>query len=186
MTTFEDRRRALEDSFFAERDRELLARLRGEMFQFEDRRKLAHVSGILDEKVLQDLLAAGVRAETLAAVRMIPLVEVAWCDGDVTAEERHAVLRASAENGIEPDSASYLLLSRWLETRPDPRVLDSWKEYVSALTKLMPVETMLAFRHELESRLRKIAAAAGGFLGRGKISKKEQETIDGLMGTVQI
>jgi hypothetical protein len=177
-----DRRRALEDSFFAERDRELLARLRGELSQLEDQRKLAHVSGIIDEKVLQDLLASGIRAESLAAVRMIPLVEVAWCDGHVSPEERHAVLRAAAENGIQPDTACYQLLASWLETRPDPQVLNSWKEYVRELTKMMRDDTRRAFRRDLDGRLRKIAQAAGGFLGRGKISQQEQDTIDELTG----
>src|SRR5687767_14362149 len=102
---FGDRRKALEDSFFRERDQQLL----------------------------KNLVKAGVRADTLAALTLIPLVEVAWADGAVSADEREAVLKAAAENGVKQGSASYELLARWLAERPDVRVIASWKEYVHAL-----------------------------------------------------
>jgi hypothetical protein len=173
-----DRRRALEDSFFAERDRQLLARLQNEMEKFEDERKLAHVSGILDKQVLQDLLDGGVRAETLTAVRLIPLVEVAWCDGNVSRAEREAVLKAAAQDGIQPGTACYDLLASWLERKPDPRIVNSWKDYVSALVRMIPQETSKKMRDDLLQRLTRVANAAGGFLGLQKISKDEQVKIE--------
>src|SRR5688500_14447118 len=130
---FGERRKALEDTFFRERDKVLLDKLRLEIETFETHRQLAHVSGILDDHVLKNLVKAGVRAETLAALTLIPLVEVAWADGAVSAEEREAVLKAAAENGIGQGSASYELLARWLAERPDVRIIASWKEYVQAL-----------------------------------------------------
>jgi hypothetical protein len=181
-----DRRRALEESFFAERDRLLLDKLRGELSELEERRHLAHVSGVLDEKVLQDLVASGVRAETLAAVRLIPLVEVAWCDGKVSAAERSAVLKASIEYGIQEGTACYSLLDSWLQNRPDSRVVGSWKDYVGHLAKMMPPESMQKLRDELANYLKKVATAAGGILGMKSISKKEQDTIDELIQATRV
>jgi hypothetical protein len=176
---FGDRRKALEDSFFRERDQQLLENLRMELETFETHKQLAHVSGILDDHVLKNLVKAGVRADTLAALTLIPLVEVAWADGAVSADEREAVLKAAAENGVKQGSASHDLLARWLADRPDVRVIASWKEYVHALAKAMPADAIAVMRERLILRCRRVAEAAGGFLGlTGKISKVEQAAID--------
>jgi hypothetical protein len=176
---FGDRRKALEDSFFRERDQQLLENLRMELETFESHKQLAHVSGILDDHVLKNLVKAGVRAETLAALTLIPLVEVAWADGAVAADEREAVLKAAGENGVTKGSASYELLARWLVERPDVRIIASWKEYVQALAKAMPPDAIFTMRERLIQRCRRVAEAAGGFLGLGgKVSKVEQAAID--------
>ena len=178
-SAFNERRRALEDSFFMERDRVLLAKLSSELQSMESKRQLSHVSGITDDKVLGNLVQAGVRAETLTALNLIPLVEVAWSDGAVSAEERAAVLKASTEAGIHPDNAAYELLGKWLENRPDQQVVAAWKEYVGTLTRMMPMESVATMRETTAQRCQRVAEAAGGFLGMGnKISKAEQSAID--------
>ena len=103
---FRRRERVLEDAFFRERDNRLMEKLRGELSAFEERRKVAHVTGIVEEHVLSSLVQAGVRAETLAAVTLIPLIEVAWCDGSVAPEEREAVLNAAVSHGIHRHTAA--------------------------------------------------------------------------------
>ena len=176
---FGDRRKALEDSFFRERDKVLMDKLRLELEALEENRQLAHVSGILDDKVLSNLVKGGVRAETLAAVSLIPLVEVAWADGAVSDDERAAVLKAAAENGIKEGSASHELLNHWLKDRPDVRIIASWKEYVGALAKAMPADAMHVLRDRLMGRMKNVAEATWSFMGLGrKISKVEQSAIE--------
>src|SRR5262249_52837952 len=115
---FRQRERSLEEAFFKDRDSKLIEKMRLELEAFEEKKKLAHVSGIVEERVLHHLAQAGVRAETLAAVSLIPLVEVAWVDGSVSPEERDAVLNAAANQGVHPDSAPYEILKSWLKERP--------------------------------------------------------------------
>jgi tellurite resistance protein len=179
------RRKALEESFFAEKDYRLLQSLRNELHDLEERRQLAHVSSILNEKVLQDLVECGIRAETLAAVRMIPWIDVAWSDGDVSAEERAAILKAAHEVGVKEGTACHKTLEAWLITRPDERLIETWKAYMVELTKMMPADTMATFRDELIERLNSIASASGGFLGFAKISKSEMDCIDKLTNFLQ-
>ncbi len=176
---FGDRRKALEDSFFRERDQVLLEKLRMELETVEEHRNLAHVSGILDDKVLSNLLKAGVRGETLIAVTLIPLVEVAWADGSVSEDEREAVLQAAAENGVQEGSAAHQLLNHWLKDRPDVRIIAAWKEYVGALAKAMPADAMLVLRERLMGRMRAVAEATWSIMGLGrKISKVEHAAIE--------
>jgi len=177
---FKQREIGLEEAFFKERDRHLMDKLRSELSAFEDKRKLAHVTGIVEEHVLTGLHLAGVRAETLAAVTLIPLVEVAWCDGMVAPEEREAVLNAAAREGIHEGSAAYALLEQWLQQHPDPKIIAAWKEYVHEAARLMPKETVAALKKKMMDRATRVAAAAGGFLGLATISKHEKAKIDEL------
>ena len=156
---FGDRRKALEDAFFRERDQQLIDKLKLELEATETHRNLAHVSGILDQRVLADLVKAGVRAETLLALTLIPLVEVAWADGSVADDEREAVLKAAAENGIKTGTAPHALLDQWLRDRPDVRVIAAWKEYVHALAKAMPAEVIAVMGERLIGRCRTVAGA---------------------------
>jgi hypothetical protein len=177
---FEQRRIALEDAFFKERDSRLMEKMRSELAALEERQKLAHVTGIVEERVLTSLVQAGVRAESLAAVGLIPVVEVAWCDGSVAAEERDAVLNAAVREGIHRDSAPHELLKRWLDERPDPNIITAWKEYVKELARLMPKDSLAAMKKHVLDRCTRVAAAAGGFLGLSTISKHERAKIDEL------
>lgn len=178
--SFEMRRRGLEEAFFQERDRALINKMRGELEALDERRKLAHVSGLINDSVLEGLVQVGVRAETLAAVAIVPLVEVAWCDGLVEKEERDAVLNAAVRHGIPTDSPSYALLKQWLEVRPDPKVVGAWREYIRALARELPKETLANMRDVFMERVNRVAAVAGGFLGLATVSQKERAKIEEL------
>ena len=70
---------------------------------------LAAASGIQNPAVLEALAAVGVRAETLTALALVPLVAVAWADGEVQTGERFAILRAAHELGLERGNPSTTL-----------------------------------------------------------------------------
>jgi uncharacterized membrane protein YebE (DUF533 family) len=55
-----------------------------------------------------------IRAETVAALSVVPLVEVAWADGALNAKERRAIVERAA---IAPDSTEGALLEVWLDRR---------------------------------------------------------------------
>jgi hypothetical protein len=70
-------------------------------------------------------------------------------------------------------------LEQWLRERPDVRIIAVWKEYVQALAKTMPADVIATMRDNVIGRARRVAAAAGGFLGlTGSISKVEQAALD--------
>jgi hypothetical protein len=177
---FEQRRIGFEEAFFKDRDQKLMAKMRSELSAMEDKKQLAHVTGIVEERVLASLVQAGVRAETMTAVALVPMIEVAWCDANVSPEERDAVLNAAAKEGIHPDSASYGLLKSWLDQRPDPHIIAAWKEYVRDVSRQMPADAVAALKKQMLDRVTKVASAAGGFLGLATISRDEKLKIDEL------
>jgi len=178
-----DRRKALEEEFFRKENERLAAELRLKHLTESSKADLRAVSGIEDEAVLEKLVELGIGAGTLAAMTLVPLVEVAWADGRMDAKEHDAILKGAAAQGVEPGSEAHALLADWLENRPPPRLLAAWRDYVGALCDEMLPEDRQKLKREVLSRARTVAEAAGGFLGLGgKISDEEQQVF-GILET---
>ena len=172
-----DRKKALEDSFFAKENARLLERLRGEEKTREARETLREVSGIASDELLEKLCALGIEADTWAAVSVAPLVEVAWADGKIEAAERTAVLSAAEGDGVAPGSAPYELLEGWLDRRPDGRLLEVWGAFIVGLCAEIGESERAALRDQIMGRARRVAEAAGGFLGLGSKVSPEEEVV---------
>jgi hypothetical protein len=180
---FQSRQRAFEEAFFQKVDAKLLENLRSELEAVEDANNLAHVSGILDEKVLRELVRVGVTAESLLAMRFVPMVYVAWSDRKISAAEQQAILKAAESENVLPNSPPYHLLRTWLERAPDSAVFAAWKEYVEALAHVMPADSLTELRERTKSLCYQVAKAAGGVMGIGSISPAEQKAIDECVNT---
>jgi hypothetical protein len=178
-----DRRKALEESFFSKENEKLRQALRQKEAIKQKEHALSDISGIEDETVLRHLVSLNIGADTLAALTMVPLVQVAWADGDVDAKERAAILEAAEEVGVGKGSPSADLLNEWLKFKPDREILKAWKEYVQALSSTLSPEESRRLRSALLTLGRSVAEASGGVLGfGGKISKAEREVMDEFEG----
>jgi uncharacterized membrane protein YebE (DUF533 family) len=109
---------ALEEAFFAREDRRLRQQLRG--LDDNNRKKAALVaaSGITDDAVLEKLTAPNISSETVAALALVPLIVVAWSDGNIDDRERAAAVAKAQEDGVSPGDVSHDLFERWLSERP--------------------------------------------------------------------
>jgi tellurite resistance protein len=176
-----DRRKALEESFFAKQNEALRQRLR-EAEQTKVRKEaLSAASGITDDVVLEKLVALNIGSETLAALSLVPLVAVAWADGRIDDKERSAVLSRAEELGLSKQDVSYQLLEGWLAEQPMPELLASWKDYIGALSVTLSHEAKHALKLQLLGRAAVIAEATGGRLGIGqKISRAEKAVLEEL------
>lgn len=125
---------------------------------------LGRATGIDDPDLLARLAELGIRAETLAALTLIPLIETAWADGIMDAKERAAVLHGAATSGIAPDSASYRLLEIWTMERPAPEISAIWHEFIAAIAESLDERERAALRAKIIGRAWAVANAAGGFL----------------------
>lgn len=171
------RGRSLEEAFFFERDAKLIAeRKRLEEMQ-KTKEVLSQVSGIRDAKVLDQLIALNISPASLASLTILPLVEVAWADGELSPGERTAVLGAADGQGIKPGTPNYAVLESWLNKRPSPRLLEAWISYIQSLRTLMKHEELTGLQNELLNRAQKVAGASGGVLGIGKISAEEKAVL---------
>ena len=175
---FGDRRKALEDSFFAKQNEKAKAALRAKQEGAAQREAMAAASGIRDDAVIDKLISLGMSAETFAALSLIPVVEVAWADGKLEAKERAAIIAGVEKQGVTPESPAHALLEGWLSTRPDAKLMAVWKDYAKALGGSLDADSKTRLRGDLVGRARAVAEAAGGFIGLGgKISKQEEDVL---------
>ncbi|MCA9051560.1 MAG: hypothetical protein KDA89_22635, partial [Planctomycetaceae bacterium] len=132
---------------------------------------------LYDEDVVEELLEAGIHPGTIQALALVPAVQVAWAGGFVETAEREAVLKAAHSVGIIEESATGQLLVSWLDHKPGPELFTAWKDYVAALHTVLKPVIYRQLRQSTIETARRIAEAAGGFLGVYSVSVAEQRII---------
>ena len=178
---FEEKRKSLEEEFFHRESQRQLENLRQVRIMEQSREELSQASGIQNEVILDRLLELGITAQTVAALAVVPLVEVVWADGHLDEKEKQAFLQAAGQFGLSAGSVNYDLLESWLSKRPDRRLRQSWREYIQGLCEELKPEEREALKSDLLRRARDMAEASGGILGLGsKISKAEMDTLEEL------
>ena len=141
-----ERGRALEEEFFRKEDQRLTAKLRELKARETSRGELSRISGIKNTAILDRLVELGIHAETLVALSIVPLAEVAWADGAIDAKEEQAILDRAAKSGVIPGSTSHDLLKSWLERRPEPSLLTAWIHMVQGINENLTAEQVEALR----------------------------------------
>ena len=174
-----DRGDALENEFFKRENAKALEALQGKRAAAASREALAEASGIPEGSVLDALVEAGITAETLAALSLVPLVAVAWADGKLDPGERDAIERAAESANLSADHRA--LLAEWLSAAPGAGLLDAWKAYVGALREGLDADSLASLREKIVGGARGVAESAGGFLGLGnKVSDSEAAVLADL------
>lgn len=171
--------KALEDSFFAKENARLLEKLKKQEVVAAKRQAFKDAN-IDNEQLIDALMELEVEPGAMAALSIVPLVAVAWADGEIQKNEREAIIRAAEDGGIEAGSPNHDLLENWLKTKPGPELLSTWKEYAHAIEERLDSVVGAELKVRLMTRTTAIAKAAGGFLGLGAISKAEQAVLDEL------
>jgi len=175
----ESRGRALEGAFFRERDARAIAALGDEREHAEALAALARLCGVQNQALLEPLVAQGLRAETVAALFLVPLIAVAWSDGLVQDAEREEIEASAAEFGIAEGSACADLFHGWLRERPDERLFQAWVECARAIAAELEEDQRWVLEDEMLGRARRIASAARGPLGVGaRVSRAERHTLE--------
>lgn len=144
-----------------------------------ERRDVAQQVGTDDEQIAERIRALGFDGETARVLHLMPLVEVAWADGTLSAAERQVILQAAAAHDIRPGGRAAVVLASLLEKRPSDTLLE---QILEVLRDLLHAKGM--HPHGLLEACLDVAQASGGFLGLGdKISKEERSMLERIAGT---
>ena len=171
-----ERRRALEEAFFAWETEGLRQELRRRYKHRSEKKALMQAAGIFDEIVIEELLNLNISADTLTALQLIPLIEVAWADQDLDDQEREAIIGwARGEDRL--DRPIQQLLETWLQRPPPKKVLEAWKDYVLAVYSILPPAVRDSWKRQVIDSMNKVARASGGVWGLRKASVEERTVI---------
>lgn len=176
-TGLDERGRALEDEFFHKENEKKLAALKQQLSAGETKEELAKASGMSDDAVLDKLVSLGLRGPTVAALSLVPLVAVAWADGEMQDNERTSILHAANAKGMGPGTPGHEILSSWMNRKPDDSLVEAWEGYIKSLMSQLNDEQVRLLRNQIVDFAKVIAESAGGFLGFAKVSGKEEAVL---------
>ncbi|MGH9313609.1 MAG: hypothetical protein ACRD1S_10470 [Vicinamibacterales bacterium] len=172
-----DRGRSLEEQYFRKREQELIEKMRRRAEAEAERRRLGEQAGVADEEILQDLQALGYTPETVMLLHLVPLVQMAWAEGNVSDRERDLIIQAARARGIEAGSPADKQLAGWLTHRPSDDLFEKTLRAIGAVLQARPAEEREASHKDLLSYLSAIASASGGVLGFRAVSDEERELL---------
>ena len=175
--TLQDRERALENQFYDKENQEKLAAMKRKLDAQASKDELRKASGMTDDAVLEQLVSLGLRGNTIAALSLVPLIQVAWADGAIQDNERVAILQGAHGKGLEEGSDGYDLLQRWLERQPGDELFTAWEAYIKALASQLNDEQNRLLKNQIVGFAKLVATAAGGILGFGKVSSSEEKAL---------
>lgn len=140
--------------------------------------------GINSDELAHKLVEMGFGKGTIGIFPLIPMVYVAWADGDVSESERSRILEVASKRGADKDSEGYGFLKGILETRPPSRFFDACISTLRSILDNMPGDRSEDARQDLISLSVSVANASGGFLGLfgDKVSDEEQAILDEIIG----
>lgn len=131
----------------------------------------------MDEQTLRDSLERlGIEPEDWRSVLVLPLVQVAWADTTIQAEERARIAELSHDLGANP-----VLVERWLAERPSDTDLALGRALIVALAhrqRGLGAELDPAVLGRIEELSLEVARAAGGLFGLVfTVAPEEKEAI---------
>ncbi|WP_146523827.1 hypothetical protein [Stieleria varia] len=171
----------LQQKYFHDVEEMIASRLHAETESDAGRRELVRSTGIKDQRLIQELVDLGITSEGLIALRLLPLVMVAWAENRVDPKEHASIMEIAGQVGITDSSVAYILLERWLQHLPPAETVDAWKRLMHETTQTMSPQACKKLIHRMEVQMTQVAKSTGGIFGLGKVSKKEQQMIDGLL-----
>jgi hypothetical protein len=176
---FAERGRSLEEDYFRKKDRELIEKMKQASQAEQSRRELGQRTGLADPGLLKDLQDLGFTPETIALLPMVPVIQMAWAEGGITAAERTLIVDLARQRGIADGSTADRQLQEWMNTRPDASVFTRATRLIRAMLD-SGQEAAIMSADEVVKHAESIAQASGGILGLARVSNEEKAILASL------
>jgi len=175
-----DRGRALEEEYFRKKNRELVEKMQASARDEQLRREMGAQFGLSDPEMLRELQGLGFTPDTIGLLPLVPIVQVAWADGNVADAERKAIVSLARARGVAEGSAADHQLRAWLADRPAPEVFSGATRLIRAILDVPTGEPKAVSADELVGHCESIAAASGGLFGLNRISPEERALLTSI------
>jgi hypothetical protein len=173
------RARSKEDEYFLRAETELLEKVRARVAKEAERRALGEYHGVEDEEILKAFEEAGYDRDTVQILHLVPIVQVAWVDGEVSKGERAEIVKIAAARNVAEGSPAHAKLLSWLDSPPSPEFFERTMGIIQRLLELFPEEKRASLTSDVMTASFAVASASGGFLGFGsKVSTDEKYLLE--------
>jgi hypothetical protein len=166
-----------EEEYFLRAEAELLEKVRARAAKEAERRAMGEHHGVEDPEILKAFEDAGYDRETVRILHLVPILQVAWVDGEVSDAERAEILKLAGTRGVAEGSPAHAKLLSWLESPPTPEFFERTMTILARLIEVLPDERETALQGEIMTSALKVASASGGFLGLGKKVSAEEKAL---------
>lgn len=167
-----------EDEYFRRKDAELLEERRREAAVRKESAEIKSALGIDDERVVAELRASGYDRETIPLLHLVPLIQIAWADGEISQDERRQILEAARLHGVKEGSSAQGQLVSWLDARPGENFFRGSLQAIRAILHTLDPKHRQTRAADLLTLCTRVAAASGGFFGIGrKVSLEEKQLL---------
>ena len=167
------RRGGNEESYFRLRDAALVQKMRARLEQREAASAIAKHGEVDDPELAADLVGLGITLETLPIVHLVPLLSVAWADGEMQTLERDLLRRAAASRGLDDEVME--LFNSMLKQAPSAELLAVSLDYIKHVLAALPTDQAERAQADLMDLSWRVADASGGFLGWiGRVEQEER------------
>jgi hypothetical protein len=180
-----ERGRAFEDEYFRKKDRELVEKMRAAAAADQARAALTSRTGLSDPALLAELQELGFTPDTVSLLPLVPIVQVAWAEGGVSAAERDLIIDLARKRGIAAGSPADTQLAAWLAQRPSDDTFARAMRLIRAMLDAGPATPGGLSADDLVKYSEDIAAASGGILGIGRISAEERALLARIAGDLK-
>ena len=178
-------KRDQEEDYFRRQDQELIEKMRRAAAADEARRALGAASGIQDPGLLREVEQLGFSAETVSLLPLVPILQVAWAEGGISADEQKLIVDLARQRGIASGTPADAQLQEWLANRPSSDVFSRAGRLISAMLTAGSATVQDLSADDLVKYCESIAAASGGILGLGKVSAGERAAIEQIQAALK-
>jgi hypothetical protein len=176
-------RRTHEDEYFHRKDRELIEKMRERAKAEQQLRELGEQVGVHDPEVSRELAELGFTIDTVKLLPLMPVLETAWAEGGVTAQERKMVIDLARSRGIAEGSVADRQLAEWLDRRPEDGIFRRSGRLISALFASGGRFDVTA--DDLLKYCEAVAEASGGLFGIRRVSSEERATLERIANEIK-
>ncbi len=178
-------RKAKEDEYFHQKEKELIEKMLQRALREAERQELSEFFLVENEEILDALQQLGYSRDTIFLLFLVPVIHVGWIDGQVTEQEREAILEIARQRGMEEGAPAEALLLDWLNKRPSDEFFEKTLRLIRNILETRPPVVHNIREQSLAHYCNVVASASGGFLGFGKVSAAQKELINKIVDELE-
>ena len=168
---------AKEEGYFRQKDAELLDALRAKMAHETTAEAIKSETQVDNDALLIRLAELGITVDTIRVLHLIPLLDVAWADGEIQEVGHQLLLEAAEATGVTSGDAR-TLFEGMLETAPKAELVEAAVDFIAHLLDVLPEADATVARDNLLGLSWKVADACGGVFGLwGRVEAGEREAL---------